>query len=273
MLGSTFEFKQHGDSGQWISELLPGLASSVDDLCVVRSMHTEQFNHSPAQLLLHTGQPRLGYPSIGSWVTYGIGSENEDLPGFVVLASGGRTPSAGKSLWGSGFLPSMYQGVQCRTQGDPILYLSDPAGIDRNLQAADARHNERTQPRELRQTSTTRDGRPNRSIRVGVSHADGSSGCDESSRRAGNISSDCTARKPGYVSQAESADDPRAFYQATDATFANNCLLARRARRTRCAFSSNSTTGAGIITVRPPANRSTRPCPSSVGRSTAPSAD
>ena len=109
-----------------------GLSSVIDDVCVIRSMHTEQFNHSPAQLLLQTGNSLLGYPSMGSWVTYGLGSDNENLPGFVVLASGGKTPSAGKSLWGSGFLPTLYQGVQCRTDGgDPILYLSDPKGLSR----------------------------------------------------------------------------------------------------------------------------------------------
>jgi hypothetical protein len=99
----------------------------------VRSMHTDQFNHAPAQLLLYTGAPRFGGASMGSWVTYGLGSENDNLPGFVVLISGGTDPSGGKSLWGSGFLPSVYQGVQCRTQGDPILFVSDPAGMSREV--------------------------------------------------------------------------------------------------------------------------------------------
>ena len=133
MMGPVFKYAQHGQSGQWISELLPKLASISDDLCVIRSMHTDQFNHSPAQLLAHTGQSRLGFPSMGSWVTYGLGSENENLPGFVVLNSGGKTPSAGKSLWGAGFLPTVYQGVQCRTSGDPVLYLSNPDGMSRAL--------------------------------------------------------------------------------------------------------------------------------------------
>jgi hypothetical protein len=134
MMGPVFDYAQHGESGQWISSLLPGLSSVIDDVCVIRSMHTEQFNHSPAQLLLQTGSQLLGSPSMGSWVTYGLGSENQNLPGFVVLASGGKTPSAGKSLWGSGFLPTVYQGVQCRTDGgDPILYLSDPKGMSRQM--------------------------------------------------------------------------------------------------------------------------------------------
>ncbi len=93
-------------------------------------MWTDQFNHAPAELLLHTGSPRFGSASMGSWVTYGLGSENQDLPGFVVLVSGDSDPSAGKSVWGSGFLPSVYQGVQCRTSGEPILYVSDPRRHD-----------------------------------------------------------------------------------------------------------------------------------------------
>jgi hypothetical protein len=96
-------------------------------------MQTDQFNHGPAQLLVHTGNQNLGYASMGAWATYGLGSENQNLPGFVVLLSGGKYPDAGKSVWGSGFLPSVYQGVQCRSVGDPVLFLSDPPGIDRTL--------------------------------------------------------------------------------------------------------------------------------------------
>ncbi len=131
LLGTPYKFARHGDSGTQISELLPNLSQSADDLCVVRSMVTDQFNHAPAQLLLYTGSPRFGGASMGSWVTYGLGSENENLPGFVVLISGGTDPSGGKSLWGGGFLPSVYQGVQCRTQGDPILFVSNPKGMSR----------------------------------------------------------------------------------------------------------------------------------------------
>jgi hypothetical protein len=133
MLAPMFSFAQHGQSGQWMSELLPGLAKLADDVAIIRSMQTDQFNHSPAQLLVHTGQSRLGYPTIGAWATYGLGTENQNLPGYVVLLSGGKTPDAGKSLWGSGFLPSVYQGVQCRTSGDPVFYLSNPKGVDRGL--------------------------------------------------------------------------------------------------------------------------------------------
>lgn len=133
LLGTPYKFAQHGQSGQWISELLPNVARHADDLAIIRSMHTDQFNHSPAELFLYTGVPRAGNPSLGSWLTYGLGSENQDLPGFVVLLSGGTDPSGGKSLWGSGFLPSVYQGVQCRSEGEPILYVSDPKGMDRNV--------------------------------------------------------------------------------------------------------------------------------------------
>jgi hypothetical protein len=99
-------------------------------------MHTDEFNHAPAQLLVHTGSPRPGRPGIGAWAAYGLGTENADLPGFVVLVSGGNTPDGGKSLWGSGFLPSVYQGVQCRSEGEPVLFLDDPQGMPRDLRKA-----------------------------------------------------------------------------------------------------------------------------------------
>ncbi len=133
LLGPVYSFKQYGESGAWISNLMPNVARIVDKLTIVRSMHTDQFNHAPAQLFCHTGNPRLGWPSMGSWVTYGLGSENEDLPGYVVLLSGGSNPSGGKALWGSGFLPGVYQGVQCRSTGDPILYVSNPRGMSRQV--------------------------------------------------------------------------------------------------------------------------------------------
>ncbi|MCA9291950.1 MAG: DUF1501 domain-containing protein [Phycisphaerales bacterium] len=133
ILGSPYSFARHGRSGGWVSELMPRLADVVDELVFVRSMYTDQFNHAPAQLFLYTGSPRLGRPSMGSWLLYGLGSENRDLPGFVVLVSGAKTPSAGKSVWGSGFLPSVFQGCQCRASGDPVLYVSDPDGLSRDL--------------------------------------------------------------------------------------------------------------------------------------------
>ncbi|MBD0260440.1 MAG: DUF1501 domain-containing protein, partial [Cytophagales bacterium] len=132
MLGPQAKFKQYGQSGAYVSENLPFFSEVVDEVCLLKAMHTDEFNHAPAQLFMHTGSPRLGRPSMGSWVTYGLGTENQDLPGFIVLASGGM-PDAGKSTWGSGFLPTVYQGVQCRSEGDPVLYVSDPAGMDRDL--------------------------------------------------------------------------------------------------------------------------------------------
>jgi len=133
MLGPQATFKQYGQSGAWVSDHLPHFSKVVDDVSFLKAVHTDQFNHGPAQLFMHTGSARLGRPSIGSWVTYGLGSENSNLPGFVVLTSGGKTPDAGKSVWGSGFLPSVYQGVQCRSKGDPVLYIADPDGMDRDM--------------------------------------------------------------------------------------------------------------------------------------------
>jgi hypothetical protein len=133
MLGPQANFKQHGQSGAWVSDFMPHFSGMVDEVSFLKAVKTDQFNHGPAQLFMHTGSARLGRPSIGAWVTYGLGSENSNLPGFVVLTSGGKTPDAGKSVWGSGFLPSVYQGVQCRSKGDPVLYITDPEGMDRDM--------------------------------------------------------------------------------------------------------------------------------------------
>jgi hypothetical protein len=133
MLGPQANFKQRGQSGSYVSDHLPHFASMADEVSFLKGVFTDQFNHAPAQLFVHTGSPRLGRPSIGSWTTYGLGSENQNLPGFVVLTSGGKTPDAGKSVWGSGFLPSVYQGVQCRSEGEPVLFLNDPHGVSRDL--------------------------------------------------------------------------------------------------------------------------------------------
>lgn len=119
-----------------MSENLPHFSTVVDEVSFLKAVTTDQFNHAPAQLLMHTGSPRLGRPSMGSWVTYGLGTENQNLPGFVVLTSGGSFPDAGKSVWGSGFLPSVYQGVQCRSEGDPVLFIKDPNGMSRDLRKA-----------------------------------------------------------------------------------------------------------------------------------------
>lgn len=136
MLGPQAKFAQYGQSGAWVSEHLPHFSKIVDEVSFLKACSSDQFNHAPAQLLMQTGGARLGRPSIGSWVTYGLGTENQNLPGFVVLTSGGKFPDAGKSVWGSGFLPSVYQGVQCRSEGDPVLFIKDPAGMDRDLRKA-----------------------------------------------------------------------------------------------------------------------------------------
>jgi hypothetical protein len=140
LLGTRREFKQHGKSGAWVSDLFPYTAGIVDDITLVKSCAAELFNHAPAKLFMNTGSGQFGRPSMGSWVTYGLGSESQDLPGFVVLQSGPRGPRGGGVNWGSGFLPTTFQGVPLRGSGDPILNLTNPAGITagRQRQAIDA---------------------------------------------------------------------------------------------------------------------------------------
>jgi len=132
LLGTPRTFKQYGPGGIWMSDAVPKLHEVASEICMIKSMRTDEFNHAPAELLLFTGSNRQGRPGMGTWVTYGLGSENENLPGFVVLISSGVQPSGGQNCWGSGFLPSVYQGVQCRSKGDPVLYVSDPKGMDRD---------------------------------------------------------------------------------------------------------------------------------------------
>jgi hypothetical protein len=134
LLGPKFKFARHGQCGTELSELLPHLATVVDDIAVVKGMVTDAFNHAPGQIMMSTGAQIFGRPSMGSWVTYGLGSESQELPGFVVFSTGNKGPSGGNSNWGSGFLPTVYQGVQFRTSGDPVLYLSNPRGVDDDLQ-------------------------------------------------------------------------------------------------------------------------------------------
>jgi len=132
MLGTPWKFSRHGQSGQMISEVIPQMAQHADSMCIINSMITKEINHAPAELFLHTGENRAGGAAMGAWATYGLGTENQDLPGFVVLVSGGTDPTAGKSVWGSGFLPSVYQGVQCRTGTEPIFFLNNPDGMSRD---------------------------------------------------------------------------------------------------------------------------------------------
>ena len=134
LAGSQFDFAQHGRNGTWVSSLLPHTARIVDELCIVKSMQTEAINHDPAVTFVQTGSQQAGRPSIGSWLSYGLGSENDNLPGFIVLLSRARSGDQPlySRLWGAGFLPSQHQGVQFRGGKDPVLYLSDPEGLDRS---------------------------------------------------------------------------------------------------------------------------------------------
>ncbi len=209
MLGPQASFAQYGESRAWVSDHLPHFSSVVDEVAFLRAVHTEEFNHAPAQLLMHTGSPRLGRPSMGSWLTYGLGSVNENLPGFIVLTSGGRQPSAGKKLWSSGFLPSIEQGVQCRTEGDPILYLSDPDGVSRELRglsiATINRLNEQ-QYQEVGDPETlTRIRQYEMAFKMQVSVPE-----------VMDIS-----KEPAYIHALYGTEPGRS-------SFANNCLLARR---------------------------------------------
>ncbi len=134
MAASKYRFARHGQSGAWVSELMPHVAKSVDRLCFIKSMHTEAINHDPAVTFFQTGFQLAGRPSIGSWLAYGLGSENQDLPAFVVMISQGTGNIADQPLydrlWGSGFLPTKYQGVKFRSGGEPVLYLKNPEGVD-----------------------------------------------------------------------------------------------------------------------------------------------
>jgi hypothetical protein len=209
LLGTPRTFAQHGEGGQWMSDAVPHLHELADEICMVHSMYTEQFNHAPAELLIYTGSPRAGRPSLGSWVTYGLGSENDDLPGFVVLISSGVQPNGGKSSFGSGFLPSVFQGVQCRSKGDPVLYASDPPGMSRELRrkSLDAlRDLNELQAQELGHPETvTRIAQYELAYRMQVSVPE----VMDLSRESQTVL-DAYGAKPG------------------EASLANNCLLARR---------------------------------------------
>ncbi len=134
LLGPKFKFARHGRSGAELSELLPHLATVADDIAILKAMHTDAFNHAPAQIFVNTGATQFGRPSIGSWVTYGLGTESTDLPAFVVFNTGNNGTSGGAANWGSGFLPTVYQGVPFNNTGEPVLYLSNPPGVDARTQ-------------------------------------------------------------------------------------------------------------------------------------------
>ena len=209
MLGPYTRFARHGDSGAWVSDLLPHLASVADEITFLKAVHTDEFNHAPAQLLLYTGSNRQGRPSFGSWVTYGLGSENQNLPGFVVLVSGQAEPSAGKSLWGSGFLPTLYQGVQCRSEGEPVLYLSNPEGVDPTV-----RRHTLDAIEDLNRATYDEVGDPEILTRIAQYE----------------MAYRMQATAPDVLDISREPEPIHALYGTTPGatSFANNCLLARR---------------------------------------------
>lgn len=209
LLGTPRTFTQHGQGGVWLSDAIPNLHSVADEMCIIKSMNTEQFNHAPAELLLYTGSPRSGRPSLGSWVTYGLGSENENLPGFVVLISSGVQPNGGKNSFGSGFLPSVYQGVQCRSKGDPVLYVSDPPGMDRAM-----RRESLDALRDLNELQSQELGNPETLTRIAQY---------ELAFRMQTVVPDVMD-----ISKETQATLDAYGAQPGGASFGNNCLLARR---------------------------------------------
>jgi len=209
LMGSPRTFKQYGQGGLWMSDAVPNFQKIADDITLVKAMHTDQFNHAPAELLLYTGSGRQGRPSMGSWVTYGLGSENENLPGFVVLISSGVQPSGGQSCWGSGFLPSVYQGVQCRSKGDPVLYVSNPPGMDR-----ETRRRTLDTLRDLNELQVRELGNPETATRIAQYEL--AFRMQTSVPEVMDIS-----REPAALLEAYGA-------KPGDASFANNCVLARR---------------------------------------------
>lgn len=209
LLGTRRQFQQRGKSGLWFSELVPEIGSIADDLTIVHGVSTENFNHGPAKLFTNTGSVRPGRPSMGSWITYGIGSDSKDLPGFVVLQSGPRGPRGGAALWSSGFLPTSYQGVPFRSSGDPILDLSNPRGVDaaEQRQTLDA-------IRDFNQITRSATGDPEISTRID----------------AYEMAYRMQTSGPELIDFAQESTQTLDMYgvEPGKASYANNCLLARR---------------------------------------------
>jgi hypothetical protein len=209
LLGSPYEFKRCGKSGAEISELLPHLQEIADDIAIVRTVHTTQFNHAPAQIFMNTGFQIIGRPSMGAWATYGLGSQSSDLPGFVVLISGENQPDGGKACWGSGFLPTVYQGVEFRSQGDPVLFLTNPEGVN-----TEARRQSLDLLKSLNEMHLKSNGDPEIATRI--------------------ASYELAYRMQSSVpSLINIADEPASIHEMYGTepgkkSFANNCLLARR---------------------------------------------
>lgn len=209
LLGPRYKFFKKGASGVEISELLPHTSGVLDDICLIRSMKTDAFNHAPAQLMMSTGSQQFGRPSMGSWLTYGLGSESENLPAYVVFNSGKKGPSAGSGNWNSGFLPTLHSGVEFRSSGDPVLYLSNPEGLDRATQRATLQTVNDLNRRRLDVVGdpeiATRVNSYEMAFRMQTSAPEAMSLADESQEML-----DLYGAEPGKMS------------------FANNCLLARR---------------------------------------------
>ena len=209
LLGPQRKFHRHGASGTWVSEIFPHMASIVDDLALVHSLKTENFNHAPAKMFLSTGSTRYGHPSMGSWITYGLGSESSNLPAFVVLRTGERNLMGGANIWGSGFLPTTYQGVEFLRSADPIPNLSSPPGFSPNSQQ------ERVETiRDLNLARLAEVGDPEISTRIAsyeMAHRMQTSG-------------------PELMDLSTESEATLEMYGATPGTssFANNCLIARR---------------------------------------------
>ena len=209
LLGTPHKFAQMGKSGAWYTDQLPLMARHADRQAFIKSMYTDQFNHAPAEMLLYTGAPRVGSAAMGSWITYGLGSENQDLPGFVVLISGGTDPTGGKALWSTGFLPSVYQGIQCRTTGEPVLYVNNPKGMDRSVRRRSLDTLKRLNELDLQQS-----GDPE--TRTRIEQYELAFRMQMAVPEAMDI-----GREPKPMQEAYGA-------QPGASSFANNCLLARR---------------------------------------------
>jgi hypothetical protein len=209
LLGPKFTFARHGKAGTELSELVPHLATVVDDIAIVKSMVTDAFNHAPAQIFMSTGAQQFGRPSFGAWVTYGLGSESRNLPAYVVFSSGSKGPSGGNSNWGSGFLPTAYQGVTFRTRGEAVLYLSNPRGVDTEVQ-----RDSLDTLRRLNQARLDVVGDPE--IATRISSFEMAYRMQTSTPELMDIS-----REPRRILDMYGAEPGKA-------SFANNCLLARR---------------------------------------------
>src|SRR5436190_7918576 len=209
LMATHRQFSRHGQSGIYVSELLPNIAKMADDIALISGISTDNFNHGPAKCFINTGSTRFGRPSMGSWVTYGIGSESQDLPGFVVLQSGPRGPRGGAGLWSSGFMPSAYQGVPFRSGGDPILDLSNPPGVPESSQ-----HEILDAIRDVNLAKESQTGDPEIATRIA----------------AYEMAYRMQTSGPELIDFSKESRKTLEMYGAEPgkSSYANNCLLARR---------------------------------------------